>query len=190
MGEFISAKCRVINYYLRSISRIRKYLTTDATKSLVNAYIAPRLDYCNSLLFNIPQYLTNRLQILQNRAARLIYLIGPFDHITPTLISLHWLPIQQRIVFKIALLVYKALNGTAPPYLSNDLTVRHVVVLTRASNSINLIKPLPNSRAGSRPFKCSGPDVWSILPAYIKNAPSLENFKTKLKTFLFNQAYF
>jgi len=90
----------------------RDSLTEEAAETLVSAFISSRLDYCNSLL--------DRVQRLQNAAARLVTGTSKYDHITPVLSALHWLPVRQRIVYKVALLMYKCVHGLAPPYLVED----------------------------------------------------------------------
>ena len=102
---------------LYHIKQIRKYLTDDATKILVHAFITSHLDYCNSLLYGIPKYQLNRLKKVLNATARVVCLVPKFDHITPTLMRLHWLPVKYRVIFKVVLLVYKALHGLAPKYI-------------------------------------------------------------------------
>ena len=72
------------------------------------------LDYCNSLLYGQPKCILKRLQSVLNSAARLIHLTSRYEHVTPLLIQLHWLPIEQRITFKIAVITFKALHGAAP----------------------------------------------------------------------------
>jgi len=104
---------------LRAISKIRKHLTVDATKMLVHAFITSRLDNLNSLLYKVPDCLLRKLQLVQNNAARLITKKRKSDHISPTLIALHWLPITYRIQYKLLLLVFKCLLGTAPSYLTS-----------------------------------------------------------------------
>ena len=85
--------------------------------SLVTALVLSRLDYCNSLLINLPLTHIQRLQSVQNAAARLIFNLRRCDHITDALISLHWLRVPERITFMVATLTYRALHGSAPPYL-------------------------------------------------------------------------
>ena len=94
---------------LYSIKQIRKYLSQDATKVLIHAFVTSHLDYCNSLLCGIPQYQYSRLQRILNAAARLVCLVPKFNHITPVLYDLHWLPVFYRIKFKIILLVHRSL---------------------------------------------------------------------------------
>ena len=117
MDSHISQVCRSASYHLRRIGAVRRYLTTDAAKSMVNGLITSRLDYCNALLVGLPKSSTNRLQRIQNTAARIITRTPKRQHITPVLAELHWLPVTARIEFKILLYVFKAVTGTAPGYL-------------------------------------------------------------------------
>ena len=117
MDKQVSAMCKSISFHLRNISKIRKYLTDSSAASLVHALISSRLDYCNSLLYKIPKFQIKRLQLLQNTAARIVTGTPKYHHITPVLKQLHWLPVESRIKYKILLMVYKSLTGTAPSYL-------------------------------------------------------------------------
>jgi len=93
MEDHVYATIRASNFQLRRIASIRQYITADAAATLVSAYILSRLDYCNSLLYNCHNYLTDKLQIVMNNAARLVLRIPRRAHITPHLVSLHWLPV-------------------------------------------------------------------------------------------------
>ena len=97
--------------------RIRKYLFRRSTEMLIHAFVSSRVDCCNSLLYGLPAYQLNKLQRVQNAAARLIFLESKYCHVRPLLYNLHWLPVKFRIDFKILLLTYKAINGLAPFYL-------------------------------------------------------------------------
>ena len=114
MVEHVNKFCKTLHYHLRNISKIRKYLTEETTEILVHAFVSSKLDYCNSLLYGLPKHMISRLQSVQNTAAHIVTVTKKFDHITPVLIQLHWLPVHFRILFKVLLLVYKALNGMAP----------------------------------------------------------------------------
>ena len=114
---------RSANFELRRISSIRHLLSTDATKTLVSAFVLSRLDYCNSLLFGCPQCLLNKLQKVQNNAARLVLRVSNTDHISHHLASLHWLPIDSGIQYKLSSLCYKCLNSTARDYLTELLRI-------------------------------------------------------------------
>jgi hypothetical protein len=111
------------NYQLRSIGKIRQYLSFDACSSLIHASISSKLDYGNSLLFGLPDTQIKRLQKVQNTAARILTRTRKYDHITHVLKSLHWLPVAKRIEFKINFITYKCLNNQAPEYLSELISV-------------------------------------------------------------------
>ena len=110
MEKHINTVCRSGYMQLRQIGHIRKYLTTDATKSLVNSLVTSSLDYCNALLSGVPKIILGRLQTLQNTAARIITRTSRYEHITPVLKELHWIPVNHRVEFKVLMLTYKALS--------------------------------------------------------------------------------
>ena len=119
--QHIKQVCKSSFVHLRNISKIRKYLTKESLEVQIHAFATSKLDYCNSLLYVLSKSLLRKLQSVQNSAAHIITLSRKYDHITPVLTQLHWLPVHFRIVFKILLLVYKCLNGMCPIYLANLL---------------------------------------------------------------------
>ena len=116
--------CSSAFYYIYNMRRIRKYLSRSVTESLVHAFITSRIDYCNSLLYGLPNSHIMKLQRIQNAAARLVTGTPRFCHVTPLLFHLHWLPISYRIKFKILLLTFKCLYGQAPNYLIDFITIK------------------------------------------------------------------
>ena len=176
-------------FKIRDISYNRKYLTPEASKTLVHAFVTSRLDYCNSVLYGIPKQHLDKLQSVLNTAARLVTQTRKYDHISPVLKKLHWLPIQQRMRFKILLLVYKSLNGIAPQYLRNKLKYKQNNGL-RSDNTKLLVIPNSNLKTyGDRSFSVAGPKLWNILPQSLRTCKSLEMFKSQLKTLLFKEAF-
>ena len=101
---FITKICSSSFYYIYNIRRIRKYLSQQSTETLVHAFITSRLDYCNGLLYGLPDCLLNKLQRVQNACARLIYKEQKFCHVTPLIYELHWLPIRYIITYRAKLL--------------------------------------------------------------------------------------
>ena len=99
MNVHIGKICSKAFRGLYNIRQIRKFLTVQSTKTLIHAFVSSHLDYCNALLFGLPKYQLDRLQKVQNAAARVIFQIAKFDHITPALIDLHWLPVTFRVQF-------------------------------------------------------------------------------------------
>ena len=172
------------------IGKIRRFITTDACKTLVHATITSRLDYANVLLYGLPQSLLAKLQRVQNSAARLISRSRKRDHITPVLRELHWLPVEYRPRYKVLIYTYQALLGTAPSYIC-DLVEKHQP--TRPLRSASKLQvTVPKARTvtyGDRSFRCAAATLWNDLPEYIKKADSLAQFKRLLKTHLFQQAY-
>jgi len=118
MTTYVSSVCRAGFFQLRQLRSVRRSLTTEATRALVQAFISCRLDYCNSVLAGVPDVHLQRLQSVQNAAAGLVSGARRHDHITPVLVSLHWLPVRQRIIYKTAVLVWKCLHDAAPRYLT------------------------------------------------------------------------
>ena len=118
--------CQSIYHHLHNIRRIRKYLSYDNRKSIVQAIIMSWLDYCNGLLYGTPavHLKLGKLQRLQNSAARLVCTVSRYDHITPTLINLHWLPVTHTIEIKIAMLVHKSISSVSPQYLLDLIKIK------------------------------------------------------------------
>jgi len=187
MEQHVNSVCRSCYAQLRQIGHIRRYLTIDATKTLVNSLVTSRLDYCNSLLRGLPNTTLSKLQTVQNTAARIITGVSRFDHITPVLKELHWLPIHCRIDFKILTLTFKALNDKSPSYIKNLLKVYKPQRDLR-SQSDHLTLVVPRSRTvtyGDRSFFVAAPSLWNALPMGLRNSSTLDVFKKSLKTHLF-----
>ncbi len=109
--------------HLRNLSKVRCFLSRSHSEKLAHAFISSKLDYCSSLFAGLPQYSLNRLQFIQNAEARVLNSNSKkSEHITPILASLHWLPIKQRIDFKVLLIVFKCFNVLVPSYVCDMLT--------------------------------------------------------------------
>ncbi|KAI4903347.1 hypothetical protein NFI96_001973 [Prochilodus magdalenae] len=180
----LTRSCRFLLYNIR---RIRPFLSQEATQLLVQSLVISRLDYCNSLLAGLPLRAVRPLQLVQNAAARLIFNLPKFTHVTPLLRSLHWLPVVARIRFKTLMLAYKAKNGPAPPYLMAMVKSRSVPRALRASSTARLEPPSlrTHGRQASRLFSVLAPKWWNELPLGVRTAESLAVFKRRLKTHLF-----
>ena len=189
MSSQVSRICQSVQYQMRNLGFIRKYLTKSSTEKIVHALITSRLDFCNALLYNISQSQLERLQKLQNNAARIVSLSPKRKHITPVLFSLHWLPVKYRIIFKLLLLVFHSLHGTAPHYNCNIIIPYNPSRNLRSSGSFFLAIPQTHNSWGDRSFQYAGPSLWNKLPLDIRSISSLSHFKTSLKTWLFQQAF-
>uniref|UniRef100_A0A3P9HQ40 Reverse transcriptase domain-containing protein n=1 Tax=Oryzias latipes TaxID=8090 RepID=A0A3P9HQ40_ORYLA len=186
----ISQACRTAFFHLRNIAKIRKILSKSDAEKLIHAFVTSRLDYCNSLLAACPKSSLRSLQLVLNAAARLLAGTSRRDHITPVLVSLHWIPVDSRIKFKILLLTYKALHGMAPSYIKDLIVPYHPIKTLHSQNAGLLVVPrISKSTVGGRAFSHQAPVLWNKLPAHVREADSVSTFKVRLKTFLFGQAY-
>ena len=185
LDSHIAAVCKACFFHIHNIWKIRKYLSLKSCEILVHAFISSKLDFCNSLLYGLSESSLENLQHVQNAAVRLVTLSHKRVHVTPLLFELHWLPIKQRIKYKILLLTFKSLYGHAPSYLSNLL---HVYVRSSAANLL-VLPSYKLVKYGRRAFKCAAPELWNSLPLELRQTESLDIFKTNLKTYLFKEAY-
>ena len=145
------------------------------------------LDYGNSLLGALSSCDVQRLQKLQNRAARLIYQADRRTSASPLLRELHWLPVQRRVEFKILVHVYNSFHCLSPKYLQNLLTKYtpgHRGL--RSSTDLSRLTILKcKCTYGDKSFSVLGPKLWNSLPANIRDSPTIKSFKKLLKTYLF-----
>ena len=191
MKKHIIKICQTAYFELKRISSIRRFLTEDTTKTLVTSYILSRLDYCNCLLMGTPNSVIQPLQKIQNFAARLVLLAPRHHHATPLLEKLHWLPISERIKYKVACMCFGAINGSGPAYLSELLHVYTPSRTLRSSSDTRMLEIQQYKRKthGFRTFSCFEPHIWNSLPQDLRHCATLSSFKAKLKTFLFSQYF-
>ena len=183
----VSCTCQICYLELRRISTIHHYLSQNALKTLISAFVLSRIDYCNSLLAGCPKQLIHKLQKVQNNAARLICRTPKFDHISPVLHTLHWLPVEQRIEYKLLLLAFKSVNNDGPSYLSDLLKFYIPSRQLRSSSDTRLLR-IPSFRLksfGQRKFSYQASVLWNSLPISLRHSNSTLAFKTALKSHLF-----
>ena len=158
-----SARLPFINFELRYLARIRRFLSYQHFEILIHAFVTSRLDYCNSLLSGLPQNLFQKLQYVQN-SARLLSFTQKTEYITPILKELHWLPIAVRIEFKILVLVFKAYHGIAPLYITDMITKYEPTRSLRSSSKRLLVVPQCNLKTyGRSSFSVNGPMLWNSV---------------------------
>ena len=114
LQKHITSICPVVNIHIRKINSIRRYLSNTAVRTLVQSIVIARLDYCNSVCIGLPMNRLQRLQFVQNSAARVISQTKRYTSITPILNELHWLPINKRCQYKLLLLTFKSLYWWCP----------------------------------------------------------------------------
>ena len=155
--------------------------------------ITSRLGDCNGLLYGVPDHYMQKLQRVMNASARLIFCAHKHYHITPLLQQLQWLLIRLRIKFKILLITFKVLQGSAPKYLIDLISVLPPsrYDLRRNNKGILLSTPKRFTKVtmGDRSFMAAAPRLWNSLPIDIRSACTISDFKQKLKTSLFSKAF-
>ena len=195
MKVHVQRICQTSFYQLRQLRSVRRSLSVNACTALVHVFVTSRLDYCNSLLAGIGDGLIDQLQTVLRVAARLVLRKRKFDPISADIRDrLHWLPIRSRIDFKLGLLVYKCLQGTAPGYLTEMLVQKSTVpALSRLRSTArgDLLVPRTKTKTiGPRSFATSGPALWNNLPDDLRDPSlSLTVFKQRLKSYLFKQCW-
>ena len=131
-----------------------------------------------------PNSVIQPLQKIQNFAARLVLLAPRHHHSTPLLEKLHWLPISERIKYKVVCMCFSAINGSGPAYLSELLHVYTPSRTLRSSSDTRMleIQKYKGKTHGFRTFSCFGPHIWNSLPQDLRHCSTLSSFKAKLKT--------
>ena len=145
------------------------------------ALVTSKLDYCNSLLHEIPAKDLQKLQRVQNCLARVVTKAPRFSRSIPLLKSLHWLPIKFRIQFKICTFVFRCLNDGQPSYLSSLLFSADSVKHLRPNNTNKLKVPRIRTKCGARAFFVSVSTLWNSLPAHLRVAKKYFLFQKTVK---------
>jgi len=185
----------VCYFHIRQLRLVRRSLSFHVAHSLVLALIHSRLDYCNGILANAPRGLINSLQSVQRSAARLVLRLPSRASVTkPMLDHLHWLPIQQRVLFKLGVMAYKCIHQQAPIYLARmcvNVATNPVLATHRSAAQGRLVVPSAHMKTvGHRGFYYACPTSWNSLPLSVTD-PSLTllAFRRLLKTFFFTRLH-
>ena len=189
MTKQVNSIMSSVNFQLRNIKRIQRYLNKDVKHHIVRTLILSRIDYCNSLLYGIKSKDLRRLQSLQHKAAKLIFNAPRRSESLPLMNKLHWLPVKNRIIFKFCLLIYKCLNSCAPSYLANLIHLKSPSdgpVTRSAMDPTRLTIQVGKKVIGDKSFAVAGPAIWNSLPRHVREAVSVSIFKKRLKTHLYN----
>lgn len=185
--DHVASVCRSSYAQLQCLSRIKRFVDKKSLEKMVHAFITSRLDFCNSMLYGMNGAFLYKVQRVQNSCARLLSNTMLHEHITPVLKSLHWLPIRERIVFKILVLVFKCLHGQCPVYIKDFLSVHVSQRPLRDVSSFTFDVPFTRSAfINNTAFNFYAPTLWNNLPLNIRCTQSLDTFKSRLKTYLFS----
>ena len=181
MSDHVTRLSRSLNWQIRNLNRIRRFLDFDACHNAVRALILSRLDYCCSLFNGISKHDLARLQRLQNKCARLIFKKPKRTHTSPLVQELHWLPVSKRIQYRTLLYVYKSLKRSSPDYLSSLLKIQESSYSLRSSKAPKYVVKRTSKHAGDCAFSVAGPRQWNALPISIRNAASIPCFSKPVK---------
>lgn len=180
----IDQVCKTLNYYLYQIRSIRDKLDVQTAKQLVNWLVLSRLNTFISLYHDLPRTLLNRLQLLLNRAARVIYKLPRHAHITEALKKLGWLSVETRAKERLLILTHQTLKTNSPAYLAELLSPYEPARALR-SGDMNLLRiPRTRSRWGDRAFSCAAPKLWDSLPDWLRSIETTPQFKHALRNYL------
>lgn len=187
--QHISQLCSSCRYHIKDLRRIRRHLSLDNAKTLACALVTSRMDHCNALYYGLAEKDITKLQRVQDTLARVVTKARPLAHGSTILRSLHWLPIQFRISFKVRLLTFKTLQLQKPSYL-HDLLVRATPSRSLRSNKGPLLTvPRVKTVTGSRAFSYCAPTLWNSLPLSLRSLHTVASFRKHLKTYLFDLAF-
>jgi len=178
--------CRTCNFHIKSLRALRPSLDTNTAETIGRSIVMSRLDYCNSLLAFTSKQNVHRLQIVQNQLARLVSGSDYRQSATPILSSLHWLPVQQRIKYKIVTMVFKSRINLLPEYLSRSLTTFTSSRPIRSVMQNTYVVPRVKLEAAKHSFSYAGAKLWNNLPNDLRSKTSFQEFRRLLKTHYFN----
>ena len=171
--------------HMRHISRIRHHLDDNTLVKVVMALVISRLDYANSALYGVTDYLLKKLQLAQNNAARLIRKSKKYDHITPVLKDLHWLPVKSRIIFKVLSIVHSAMHSDACPSYIQELVTHYAPPRALRSVTDGMLLSVPSTHrclaAGDNASSVCGPRLWNDLPFSLRETQSQTTLKNPSK---------
>ena len=178
-------------FHIWALRHIRHLLTTDIAQTLACSIVSSKLDYCNAVLYGSPAKYVAVLQRVQNNLARVVLQQPRLTPVKPLLQSLHWLPVIQRIEYKLTILIFKVKTTNTPDYLSRLLMESTTTTsMTLRSASRTMLRPkVTRTCYGGRAFSASAPAIWNALPADFNFSDSCNVFKKRLKTYLFDKAF-
>ena len=197
LKKHITSKCQTTMLNIQCIKNIRQLLTKQATEILVLGTVMSHLDYCNSILVSLPEVDKIKMQCIQNIAAKMVVLndvVMKDSNSRSILEKLNWLPIHRRIQYKILTLIHKCLSCGVTEYLAKLLIEYPYAERRQGLRSQNLERRLVGPKTKlktfvARSFSCIGPKWCNMLPNALTTIEGAQEFKNKLKTYLFKEEY-
>ncbi|CAB3999650.1 Hypothetical predicted protein [Paramuricea clavata] len=174
---------------LCQINRVKDSFDNETLKLVIETLVISKLLYCSTVWSNTSSNNINKLQSVQNFACRVISGVGKFDHITPTLRELNWLPVEKLLLEMETVMAYKCFNGLAPDYLV-DKFIKRSDIHDRSTRNHDLLDiPLYKTAAGQRTFNYRDVKIWNDLDDKLKNFTSITIFKKELREILLKESY-
>ena len=169
---------------LGQISRVKHVFRKNILVTIINSLVFSKLYYCSSVWSNTSASNIRKLQGVQNFAARIVSGTRKFDHVTPVLKNLRWIPVKSHLYLRDAILAFKSMTGQVPIYLSSNFISRGNISsrATRSSTQLNI--PFFKTKSGQRTFYYRTVALWDALKPHFKLSESVTIFKLKMKAFL------
>ena len=172
---------------LCQINRVKSSFDHKTLLLIISSLVMSKLLYCSSVWANTSGKNIEKLQKVQNFACRIVCNIQKYDHVSPAMRQLNWLPIKQQLVYKDTVMAYKCLNKLAPPYLCDKFVKRSELHSRQTRNNNQLDIPQFRTASGQRTFYYRAVKIWNSLENELREIQSLRLFKRKLKTYLLDR---
>ena len=186
----IASKARAAALSMFNLRKLGQHLDNHNCLKLANPLIFSHMDYANSLFINLPENTLHPFQRIQNMTAKIIIGLSKFSSAIQAIKELHFLPVSVRCEYKLLVLVFKCIHNLAPKYFCDLITIKSYSYRTRSSQSLLLEVPLTRHKSfADRSFSVVGPSCWNKLPSDIRSSETMDMFKNKLKTFLFQRTF-
>ena len=177
-------------HHLQNIHKIRGKMDFESAKTITQALIHSKVDYCNLLLLGTASYQLDKLQCIQNMACWVLLKLTKYDWVTEPMSTLHWLYIHERIEYQVASFMFNGLKGNAPQYLIDLIPKRqNIRQLWSSTTDICLSAFYMNTQAYNSSFASPWSGIWNSLPDEVHKLEIIEKFKKQLKTHLFTKSY-
>ena len=168
--EHVKNIVKASNFHIKALRHVRPLLSKSIANTVACSIVTTRLDYCNSLLYGTSKSNLVKLQRIQNTLARVVAGTQKREHVTPVLKDLHWLPIEQRINYKIAVITRNILQEKQPAYLSEIVSVQEPTrTLRSASQCLIARSHQPQTKIRERSFSTASRIIWKFLPLSLRN---------------------
>ena len=160
---------------LCQINCVKGSFHKDTLCLIIPALVLSKLFYCSSVWSNTSATNLNKLQSVQNFACKIVTKARRYDHVTPSIKKLKWLPVKEHLLYQDIIMTYECMNVMAPHYLCSNFSNRASIHghITRKSNLLQ--SPLYSTASGQRTFKCRAVKIWNQLSTNLRELKSLKN---------------